>query len=207
MPVQCTCSVCGKSFTRRPPGPYCSRACCAMAQRWERPRIVISDDGLSAMIPLHARDGTARAYTAVDAQRAEWVNQWRWHLSTHGYAVRTYYPGGGQRRLRLFLHRELLGLPRIKGAQEVDHRDLDKLNNRSSNLRIVTRSEQMQNVPKRPATSSRYRGVGWDKNRGKWIAYIKTNGKMHNLGRFSDEREAAEVARAARLQLFTHSVE
>lgn len=47
---------------------------------------------------------------------------------------------------------------------------------------------------------SRYHGVCWDKRRQKWMAKIKTNGTHHNLGRFTDEIEAAKAYdNAARL--------
>ena len=42
-------------------------------------------------------------------------------------------------------------------------------------------------------TSSHFTGVGWDKRGGKWQARIKHEGKMHHIGTFEDEVEAAKA--------------
>ncbi len=39
--------------------------------------------------------------------------------------------------------------------------------------------------------SSKYKGVSWHKHSCKWYAYIQYNGKMHGLGYFHDQVEAA----------------
>lgn len=43
----------------------------------------------------------------------------------------------------------------------------------------------------RVVKTSQYIGVSWDSQRNRWFAFAKVNGKMKNLGRFDDEREAA----------------
>lgn len=146
----------------------------------------------SIRIPLRTRDRkTVRAYVIIDAADAQWVNQWRWCLNSVGYAVRR------EGKDIVLLHRALLGL--VKGdGMEGDHIDRDKLNCRRSNLRAITKHGNRQNVPARKGASSKYRGVSWDKAAGKWVAGIGINGKRKYLGYFTDEHEAAEVARAAR---------
>lgn len=41
-------------------------------------------------------------------------------------------------------------------------------------------------------SSSKYKGVAWDKNKRKWICGITVNGKKHYLGRFDNEIDAAK---------------
>jgi hypothetical protein len=55
--------------------------------------------------------------------------------------------------------------------------------------------------PRAPTKSSKFRGVGWAKDRNQWYAQIKVAGKMENLGYFDDEEEAARAfdTRAAAL--------
>jgi len=70
----------------------------------------------------------------------------------------------------------------------IDHIDRDKLNNKLSNLRLVTNQQNQFNRDPR--------GYYWDKGAKKWRAYIKLNGKLIYLGNFDTEAEA----RAAYLQ-------
>ena len=50
-------------------------------------------------------------------------------------------------------------------------------------------------------TTSKYRGVCWNKAGRKWYAQIGYSGEDHYLGTFSDERSAAEAYDAAALEL------
>jgi hypothetical protein len=187
-----TCA-CGRPFERKPyqiteRDTFCSTRC-ANGRRAEP--IILDDDGVIARIPLHARDGSVQ-YTLIDAADADWAAQWQWHLDD-GYV---------KRRKGIRLHRELLGLMYGDGV-EGDHINLDKLDNRRSNLRVTTRIQSAQNKPSYAGTSSQYRGVAWSKQHGRWKAYYQLGGKQTHLGYFADELEAAEVARAARLRFMT----
>lgn len=83
---------------------------------------------------------------------------------------------------------------------EVDHMSHDTLDNRRSNLRIVSTSQNGQN--RKGATvnnSSRVRGVSWHKNYGKYGVNMKINGKTKNFGYFDDianaEKKSVELRR------------
>lgn len=147
-------------------------------------------------VPLYRRDGSIRAYAIVDASDAEWVNQWRWRLSG-GYAARTARIAG--RWSLIQLHRVLLGLEHGDPCYG-DHQNLDRLDNRRSNLRAVSQQGNSQNRASHRGSSSKYRGVCWSKAEGKWFARVWVGGKQVSLGLFSDEDEAGEAARIARLK-------
>lgn len=208
MPIQCTCLTCGAVFTtkaaqvKKGKGKFCSQRCGAIGRR---PPVapVIQDDG-TAHIPLHARNGSVRAYAVVDAADAEWAGQWRWSFVGLGYVGRT--DPSDEHRGPIWLHREILGLPRVLDGRVGDHIDRDKLNCRRSNLRIVTRSGNTQNQPGRAGTSQ-YRGVSWSTARGKWVAQLRINGQKRYFGLYDSETEAAEVARAARARLMPYAVD
>ena len=155
-------------------------------------------------IPLRASDGTVRAYAIVDAADAAWVNQWRWSLGK-GYAARSQSHDG--RRVRVYLHRELLGLPRVTDGRQGDHIDRDKLNCRRVNLRVATHAQNLQNKASYRGSTSRYRGVCWVTSNRRWRATVRVAGKLHRLGEYLREEDAAAAARAARLRLMPYTVE
>jgi hypothetical protein len=199
------CEICGRSFSVAPHvvkkggGRFCSTTC-----RAAPPAPILAGDG-SALIPLRARDGSTRAHAIVDATDAEWISRWAWRLSSDGYAFRQEGPRGSHRAI--FLHRELMALPRRFDGREVDHRNRNKLDCRRENMRVLSKGLNPQNVDSRRNSSSSYRGVSWDRANGKWRASIRVNRKEINLGRFTSETEAAEAARAARQRLLPYSID
>jgi hypothetical protein len=110
-----------------------------------------------------------------------------WKRAPRGYAYRYSSPT----RPVILLHREILGL--LESSMQVDHIDRDGLNNRRSNLRVVTHAENMQNRVSHGG-SSRYRGVSWDRTVRRWKAQAMIAKKQHNLGHFESERDAAIAA-------------
>ena len=169
------------------------------------PTIPIPDeDGATARLPMYRLDGSLRAYSTIDLVDVEWVSQYRWWMSSR-YVMRHARVGEGLHIV--LLHREILGLPRIFDGRMVDHIDRNGLNNRRNNLRIVNHAENMQNRPSHAGSSSRYRGVYWDRSRQKWRAKIVLQGKTIRLGRFDSEDEAGAVAMTARLRLMSFSTD
>ena len=158
----------------------------------------------AVLIPLHARDGSVRAYAVVDAADAEWANRWRWSLIANRYAGRAVMVDGHSRPV--YLHRELLGLTHGDG-REVDHIDRDYLNDRRGNLRAIPKRGNRQNRSSLCGSSSVHRGVSFHKSTGKWQSRIKVDGKETYLGLFDTELEASEAARRARLQAMPYAVD
>ena len=75
----------------------------------------------------------------------------------------------------------------------IDHKDLNKLNNRIGNLRPATKAENGRNRSKQRNNTSGHKGVTWDKSRSKWTAAIVVNQKRIYLGRFEDLNIAAKA--------------
>lgn len=89
---------------------------------------------------------------------------------------------------------------------EIDHINNDKTDNRIANLRLATRSQNMMNTAKRQSikgrpSSSRHKGVTWDKATRKWLAQIKLNGKLTHLGRFATQEEAFKAYTRAAMDI------
>ena len=87
--------------------------------------------------------------------------------------------------------------------REIDHWDRVTSNNRPSNLRKATESQQSQNKAMQSNNTSGYRGVTAAKDGCRWTAQYQLFGKNHYLGTFASKEEAAEVARIARLNAFS----
>ena len=149
-------------------------------------------------IALHGCKGKGK-FTLVDAEDFELANRYHWTLNHNGYAMTDISCKS------VLLHHFITGFKwYLTNGQEIDHISGDKLDNQKANLRPATRTQNCQNAKKRKGTSSKYKGVSWDKERGKWIAYINYGGKMHFLGRYHDEEDAAEVYDLAALRWFDY---
>jgi hypothetical protein len=148
-------------------------------------------------IPL-ARD---RGVTLVDDDDFETASRYRWRIfetTKPGLVYAKAWFTGRPVPVSGYLHRLLL-----PGAEEVDHRDGDGLNNQRHNLRPATRSQQMMNRAKAAGCSSRFKGVSWNKREGAWEAYCGTSGRgRRRLGMFSDEIEAAKAYDDAAREMF-----
>lgn len=84
----------------------------------------------------------------------------------------------------------------------LDHRDLDKTNNRLSNLRIVDALDSSANVSIRKKTRSGFRGVWFRKDRARWCARITRAGHTRHLGSYKAKEEAARAYAVAAKQLY-----
>jgi len=74
-----------------------------------------------------------------------------------------------------------------------DHIDRNRTNNRASNLRFVTYSQNNHNRDIRERNTSGMPGVCWHKNRHKWYASIKVDRKTIHLGSFVSKKDAMDA--------------
>jgi len=75
---------------------------------------------------------------------------------------------------------------------DVDHIDGNKLNNRRSNLRVATRSQNSANRGPTGGTS-KFKGVRYCKDKGRYRAEIQADGRYIHLGYFDVEVDAARA--------------
>jgi hypothetical protein len=85
---------------------------------------------------------------------------------------------------------------------DTDHINCDKADNRIDNLREATRSENSANRPPPAHNRSGFKGVHFDKSRQKWMAFIRKDWRVRNLGRYATKEEAVAVRRAAELEIY-----
>lgn len=138
---------------------------------------------------------TKGMFVKVDDRDYETLSQHKW-LYDAGYAKRhKRRPERGW----IMMHRTLLEAPR---GMFCDHINGDKLDNRRSNLRVCTNGQNMMNRGRQSNNSSGFRGVCWHRQRNKWRAYIKRNGKQIALGLFDSKEAAAQAYKEAAQKLF-----
>lgn len=132
------------------------------------------------MLKIFATKGSESREVKFSRPDYLWIKSRKWYLDKDGYA----FCRGEKRGTTLKMHRIVL---EAKKGQEVDHINRDKLDNRRTNLRIVSHHEN---------TLNRERGLGisFDQDRNKWRARLKFKNKEVHLGRF-DTRENAIAAR------------
>jgi hypothetical protein len=79
----------------------------------------------------------------------------------------------------------------------IDHIDGNQRNNRASNLRQATSSENGRNSRSAKGSVSKFLGVGFKKANGKWTAQVQVGGRRVHVGYFATEDDAARAYDAA----------
>lgn len=142
---------------------------------------------------IHLTDGK---FAIVDQQDFYWLNSFDWCLKeNHGFLYAARFNNFCDNPPKILsMHREIMNAP---PGILVDHRNCYGLDNRRENIRFATHAQNNCNRRKRKNASSKYTGVIFDKQTGKWRARITANGKMLSLGRSISEIDAAKAYDAA----------
>ena len=121
--------------------------------------------------------------TLIDAEDISKLQGYSWYQHM-GYA-RARAPEGE-------IHLSHVILPCPDGFF-IDHINRDKLDNRKANLRVATRSQNNANRRSFDNSTSKYKGVHWNKKSGLWEATIRKHGQQVSLGMYEDEIAAASA--------------
>lgn len=113
---------------------------------------------------------------------------WQASVEPNGqvYAICTVKQNGRKKTVRM--HRLIAG---ASGELDVDHRDVNGLNNRRANLREASRSSNKANSRLSKRNTSGLKGVR--RSGAKWRAAIRKNGKHISLGYFEDPNDAHQA--------------
>ena len=79
---------------------------------------------------------------------------------------------------------------------KIDHKNLNKIDNRWSNLREANSSQNGCNVAMKKSNTSGFKGVCFAKHANKWVAHCRINGRKTHLGYFNTAEKAAEAYKA-----------
>ena len=136
----------------------------------------------------------------VDDADYTYLNQYKWYAAN---ANCTYYAVRMSRDLRpkrqpIYMHRVILNAP---DSLDIDHLNGDGLDNRRSNIRLCTRSQNIRHKRIRSDSKSRFKGVNLRKGKkNPYVAYIQLNGKKAHLSCHQTAEAAARVYDEAALK-------
>ena len=112
------------------------------------------------------------------------VSQFKWCVA---FGKGNKYAQAWANGKRILLHKYLTSF------NMTDHKDGNGLNNQRSNLREATREQNQMNQRPRVNTTSKYKGVFWNKLTGKWESKVIAYGNIKRLGAFDSEIDAARA--------------
>ena len=85
---------------------------------------------------------------------------------------------------------------------DIDHVNRVRTDNRISNLRSATRSENLRNTGILDRNTSGVTGVSWAAERGQWNAKIGHRRKQINLGYFAQKKDAVQARLDAEIRIW-----
>lgn len=199
LPKNHTCKICGMPSRYI---MYCDRH---YRQIWKHGKVVNNDrcrntrneikikDEL-AKISLYDKNGEILTETIIDSEDVEKCSVHKWSLkkrkNRQGYVRCDKY--------NLYLHRFVLDLKK-NDHKNVDHINLNTLDNRKKNLRVCTAAQNARNQNGWRKRKHKYKGVVFF--HGSFYARIVVDRKTHTFGPFKSELEAARAYDAAALRL------
>lgn len=138
----------------------------------------------TAVLGCHVESGRGRIFATIPR--------------TSKYIYAGYHVGSKNPKI----HHDVLPLKTGFDTDHIKHGTLSFVDNRRSNLRRVTSSQNHMNHDLQTNNTSGTAGVSWDKSRDRWSAYIKAgSGKVH-LGRFDNKADAIAARKQAEKEYF-----
>lgn len=139
----------------------------------------------------------------VDFEDWDLVRHYRWHWKWENrkhnkaqerlYVASTIWDRDRKRHCMIRMHRLIMDTPRTLMVDHVDSKET--LDNRRSNLRLGTNSNNQANSGGRGAKSG-YKNVSWNKRKRKFCGIFMHQRKAVFVGYFDDPEEAARAVDA-----------
>lgn len=136
----------------------------------------------------------------VDTDMVKYIDNILWRIRDNNRVI-----GENEHGEIKLLYRYLFEVRGINIENKViDHINRNPLDNRLSNLNIVTHAENSENKSINKRNKSGVAGVTWHKQRKKWRARINKQGKEYSLGLFESKQDAIEARKKAEKEIFKY---
>ncbi len=129
----------------------------------------------------------------VDDDMFDELSKYDWYFDSRGYAMRATRKNG--KTIFIAMHRVVNG---TADGLMTDHINHNRLDNRRSNLRSCTRSENVCNA--KFISNSGHKGIHLTKN-GTYQTKVQKDGVVHYLGTFKTVKEAKNARKEAVMRL------
>ena len=134
-----------------------------------------------AEVTTYNQEDCIKGTFLVDVDDLPLVKQHKCHISSHGYATFNIID-----RKKIYLHRRLAKA--TKGFV-VDHVNRNKLDNRKSNLRLTTHTENVRNTDRK--------GYHYSKKDKKWVVQVTVGSFVFSSAWYENEEQAIGARHAA----------
>ena len=125
-------------------------------------------------------------FALVDDEDFKRISMFEWYAAKNRH---TWYARRSINKTRYIgMHHEVM---RTSSSVQHDHKNGNGLDNRKDNLRPCNHSQNRMNCRKIKGTTSKYKGVSFNKKDKRWCVTIGLNNRHFFVGNFTDEKEAA----------------
>jgi beta-glucanase (GH16 family) len=125
----------------------------------------------------------------VDDEDFDELSKFKWHVAPGYNTNYASYTNYDNYKKTIAMHRMVMGFPE---KLQIDHINGNGLDNRKSNLRICTRSQNKMNTKKNKIKKFKYKGVAINKNnKHPFYGQLRFGKVRYYLGCFSTPEEAA----------------
>lgn len=162
-----------------------------MNSNLKRPNRTRDDD---CFIALRDKQGDIVGHAICSAQDFACLSMHTWWRSSS--TVDDWYPVTIIKGKNIRMHKYVMNIIQkieITDGMVIDHKNRVRYDNHRENLRLVTKSQNAQNRPKKEGTSSIYNGISYVTKAKKFMAKVRHNKQTIFIGYFETEIEAVEA--------------
>lgn len=151
---------------------------------------IVSDDRIELI--LRNKNGEETARSLVDIEDLSEIRKHKWQLHLSGYVFTRIQEG--DKRKHVSLHRKVFK-KKLLASEVIDHVNRNPLDNRKSNLRSASRSQNKMNTEKILC-------IFFNQEKRRWKTTISVEGRRIYLGSFKERNAALKARRDAERKYF-----